>query len=145
MSIAPQTPPTLIRRRRFLALSACALIPQRAHAATWSGTGFGAALSLQLVGGSPRQTAHAFARVEREIIRIEAMASLYRDSSLTRLNRDGHLAYPSQDLLDLLGLAGRVHAATEAQADQAMAEVQAAYALGADPVAEPPLILQRIT
>ena len=39
----------------------------------------------------------------------------------------------------------RVHAATEAQADAAIAEVQAAYRLGAEPVAEPPLILQRIT
>jgi hypothetical protein len=38
-----------------------------------------------------------------------------------------------------------VHAATEAQADQAMAQVQAAYGLGPSPVAEPPLILQRIT
>lgn len=133
MSIAPQTPPTLIRRRRFLALSACALIPQRADAATWSGTGFGAALSLQLVGGSPRQTAHAFARVEREIIRIEAMASLYRDSSLTRLNRDGHLAYPSQDLLDLLALAGRVHAATDGVFDPTVQPLYLARATGQPP------------
>ena len=102
----------LLPRRRFLALTACALIPQKAHADTWSGTGLGAALSLRLIGGTRQQSARAFARVEQEITRIEAMASLYRDSSLTRLNHDGHLAYPSAELSDLLGLAGRVHAAT---------------------------------
>lgn len=68
--------------------------------------------------------------------------------------REGDRVNPSVGLSDLAGIgqeiaAGealcRVHAATEAQADQAMAQVQAAYALGADPVAEPPLILQRIT
>jgi thymidine phosphorylase len=68
--------------------------------------------------------------------------------------REGDRVNPSVGLSDLAGIGQeiavgealcRVHAATEAQADQAMAQVQAAYALGADPVAEPPLILQRIT
>jgi thymidine phosphorylase len=68
--------------------------------------------------------------------------------------REGDRVNPSVGLSDLAGIGQeivvgealcRVHAATEAQADQAMAEVQAAYALGAEPVAEPPLILQRIT
>jgi hypothetical protein len=40
-------------------------------------------------------------------------------------------------------MGAQVHAV--ARADQAMAQVQAAYALGVDPIAEPPLILQRIT
>lgn len=68
--------------------------------------------------------------------------------------REGDRVNPAVGLSDLAGIgqliaAGeplcRVHAATEAQADEAMARVQAAYALGAGPVAEPPLILQRIT
>jgi thymidine phosphorylase len=68
--------------------------------------------------------------------------------------REGDRVNPSVGLSDLAGIgqaiaAGdplcRVHAATEAQADQAMAQVQAAYGLGPSPVAEPPLILQRIT
>jgi thymidine phosphorylase len=68
--------------------------------------------------------------------------------------REGDWVNPSVGLSDLAGIgqqlsAGdplcRVHAATEAQADQAMVQVQAAYGLGPSPVAEPPLILQRIT
>ena len=68
--------------------------------------------------------------------------------------REGDRVNPSVGLSDLAGIgqaiaAGdplcRVHAATEAQADEAMAQVQAAYGLGPSPVAEPPLILQRIT
>lgn len=68
--------------------------------------------------------------------------------------REGDRVNPSVGLSDLVGIGqaiapgdplARVHAATEAQADAAIAEVQAAYRLGAEPVAEPPLILQRIT
>ncbi len=125
--------PLLIPRRRFLALTACALIPQSVFAATWSGTGLGAALSLRLIGGTPRQTARAFAHVEREIARIEAMASLHRDSSLTRLNRDGHLTHPAPDLAALLGLAGRVHAATGGAFDPTVQPLYLALAAGQPP------------
>ncbi len=133
MSAAAQISPPQIPRRRFLALTACALIPHPTHAATWSGTGLGAALSLRLVGGTPRQTARAFARVEQEVTRIEAMASLHRDSSLTRLNRDGHLAYPAPDLSDLLALAGRVHAATDGVFDPTVQPLYLALATGQPP------------
>ena len=125
--------PLLIPRRRFLALTACALIPHRADAATWNGTGLGAALSMRLIGGTPQQTRRAFARVEQEITRIEAMASLHRDSSLTRLNRDGRLAYPSAELVDLLGLAGQVHAATGGIFDPTVQPLYRALATGQPP------------
>lgn len=125
--------PLLIPRRRFLALTACALIPNSGHAATWNGTGLGAALSMRLIGGTPQQTRRAFARVEQEITRIEAMASLHRDSSLTRLNRDGHLAYPSAELADLLGLAGQVHAATGGIFDPTVQPLYRALATGQPP------------
>ena len=68
--------------------------------------------------------------------------------------REGDRVNPSVGLSDLASIGqalgpgdpiARVHAATEAQADQAIAAVQAAYRLGRGPVSEPPLILQRIT
>jgi thiamine biosynthesis lipoprotein len=104
-----------MNRRRFLALSATALLPLPGHAATiteWQGPGLGTTLSLRLVGADPVKARRTFLRVEAEIARIESLASLHRDSELTRLNRDGHLAFPSPDLLQLLTLAGRIHDAT---------------------------------
>lgn len=68
--------------------------------------------------------------------------------------REGDRVNPAVGLSDLAGIgdaiaAGEplcmVHAATEAQAEEAIAQVQAAYVLAAAPVAEPPLILKRIT
>ena len=105
----------LMNRRRFLTLTAAALAPLPGHAATltsWEGTGLGTALSLHLVGATPHQARKTFARVEAEIARIETLASLHRDSALTRLNRDGHLAWPAPDLIEILILAGQAHAAT---------------------------------
>lgn len=124
-----------MNRRRFLALSAAALCPVSAYAAEWQGTGLGAALSLRLVGGTPAQTRHAFRQVERELARIEATASLYRDSSLTRLNRDGRLAYPSPALFDLLTLAGTIHTATAGAFDPTVQPLWLAIAHGTDQTA----------
>ncbi len=104
-----------MNRRRFLCLSAAALLPAAGQAATvteWQGWGLGATLSLRLVGADPYHARQTFARVQAEVQRIEKLASLHCDSSLTRLNRDGHLAWPAPGLTDLLTLAGQVHAAT---------------------------------
>lgn len=122
-----------MNRRRFLALSAAALMPMPAHAETlteWQGTGLGAALSLRLTGADPHHARQTFTRVEAEIARIETLASLHRDSSLTRLNRDGHLAWPSPDLLDLLTLSGIAHTATEGAFDPTVQPLWRALADG---------------
>lgn len=124
-----------MNRRRFLTLTAAALSPLPGHAATltrWEGTGLGTALTLSLVGATPHQARQTFARVESEIARIESLASLHRDSALTRLNRDGHLAWPSPELLDLLTLAGQVHAATEGAFDPTIQPLWLALASGTD-------------
>lgn len=124
-----------MNRRRFLTLSAAAVAPLPGHAATlttWEGTGLGTALNLRLVGASPHQARHTFARVEAEVARIETLASLHRDSALTRLNRDGHLAWPSSDLLGLLSLAGRVHGATGGAFDPTVQPLWIALAEGTD-------------
>lgn len=124
-----------MNRRRFLTLAAAALAPLPAHAATvttWQGRGLGTALSLHLVGAEPHRARQTFARVEAELARIDSCASLFRDSSLARLNRDGHLAWPSSDLLDLLALAGRVHAATGGVFDPTVQPLWLAVAKGTE-------------
>lgn len=129
-----------MNRRRFLSLTAVALCPLSAHAAEWQGTGLGTTLALRLVGGTPAQTRHAFRKVEQEITRVEAAASLYRDSSLTRLNRDGHLAHPAADFLALLALAGAVHTATAGVFDPTVQPLWLAIAKGGDQTAAQELI-----
>lgn len=124
-----------MNRRRFLSLTAAALYPVPGMAGTvtaWEGRGFGSALSLRLVGAKPHHARQTFARVAAEVERIETLASLYRDSALTRLNRDGHLAWPSPDLLELLVLAGEVHAATEGVFDPTVQPLWLATAQGGD-------------
>jgi thiamine biosynthesis lipoprotein len=124
-----------MNRRRFLALTAAALTPRPGLAETvteWQGRGLGTALSLRLIGADPHHARRAFARVEAEIDRIESLASLHRDSALTRLNRDGHLAWPAPALLDLLTLAGQVHAATEGAFDPTVQPLWHALAEGTD-------------
>jgi thymidine phosphorylase len=68
--------------------------------------------------------------------------------------REGDRVNPAVGLSELAGIgeeigAGAplcmVHAATEAQAEEAIALVQAAYGMAEGPVAEPPLVLKRIT
>jgi FAD:protein FMN transferase len=124
-----------MNRRRFLTLTAAALIPLQGHAETlteWQGTGLGTALSLRLLGADPHHARRTFAKVEAEVARIESLASLHRDSALTRLNRDGQLGWPSPDLLDLLSLAGQVHAATDGAFDPTVQSLWLATAKGED-------------
>lgn len=124
-----------MNRRRFLTLTAAALAPLPGQTATltdWQGTGLGSALSLRLLGADPHHARQTFARVQAEISRIETLASLYRDSALTRLNRDGHLAWPSPDLLDLLTFAGQVHKATDGAFDPTVQPLWQAIATGTD-------------
>ncbi len=68
--------------------------------------------------------------------------------------REGDRVNPAVGLSDLAGIADRigageplcrVHAATEAQADEAAAIVRAAYVLSDQPQTEPPLVLKRIS
>lgn len=103
-------PATCLSRRRFLAISASALAtPVSAKTRTWTGTGLGAAMSVRVEGLDPaawrRLTRHIAATVEQ----TERQFSLFRDSALTRLNRDGRLASPSRAFLEVCKLADRIH------------------------------------
>lgn len=123
-----------MNRRRFLALSA-AVLSAPAQTATrhdWSGVALGAEARLTLSGATDAQARHIFARVTAELAGVEAQVSLYRDSGLTRLNRDGRLAHPGRQILDLFALAGDMHHATGGAFDPSVQPLWLATARGGD-------------
>lgn len=123
-----------MNRRRFLGLSAVALATP-ARVATrhdWTGIALGAETRLTLSGATDRHARHIFARVMAELATVEAQLSLYRDSALTRLNRDGRLAHPAPAMLELCALAGQVHAATDGVFDPTIQPLWLATATGGD-------------
>lgn len=127
----------MMNRRRFLALSA-AVLATPGRAATrhdWAGTAFGAQARLTLSGATDAQARHVFARVASELARVEAQFSLFRESALTRLNRDGRLAYPSPQVLDLFAQADLVHQATAGVFDPSIQPLWLATARGCDQTA----------
>ena len=118
-----------LSRRRFIAISAAVLAagPARAVPATrWAGLALGARASITLAHpDAERITAMA----RDEIARLEDVFSLYRsDSALSRLNREGALDAPPFELVDCLGIAGLVHAATGGAFDPTVQPLWAAYA-----------------
>jgi thiamine biosynthesis lipoprotein len=124
----------MITRRRFLVLTALALASP-SHSTSrhdWRGIALGAEARLTLSGASDAQAKHVFARVSAELAQVEAQFSIHRDSALTRLNRDGRLAHPSDQVLDLFALAGQVHRATGGVFDPSIQPLWLATAAGGD-------------
>ncbi|KAF0172398.1 MAG: ApbE family lipoprotein [Rhodobacteraceae bacterium] len=122
-----------MNRRRFLTITAAAFAtPLHAATPVWQGTALGSAASIRLAGPAPR-TARLWRKVEAELTRIETTFSLHRDSALTRLNRDGHLAYPGPDLLALIALATQIHTATAGAFDPSIQPLWLATASDTDP------------
>lgn len=124
----------LLSRRRFLTIAAASALagPAMPAPTLWSGVGMGGALSVRLDGVPPSHSRRLLAHIGAEVSRIEALFSLYRDSALTRLNRDGRLAYPTQDFLELCALADRVHHATQERFDPTVQALWVARAQGGD-------------
>ncbi|EEW26925.1 FAD:protein FMN transferase [Rhodobacter ferrooxidans] len=120
-----------MNRRRFLTITAAALATPLHAETQWQGRALGAMASIRLAGPAP-QTARLWRKVEAELARIEDHFSLYRDSALTRLNRDGRLPYPDPQMLALIALAGRVHAASGGAFDPSIQPLWLATALGGD-------------
>ena len=121
-----------VNRRRFLTIaSAAALLPAAGRAAApritdWRGIALGAEARLILAHpDSDRLVAAAL----DELARLERIFSLYRrDSELARLNAAGVLDAPSNELVELLALAGLVHDATGGVFDPSIQPLWAAYA-----------------
>lgn len=99
----------MLKRRRFLTLSACCAAPTWAHAlpslqpVVWRGVALGALASMQLVHPDRAWARAVLARCLDEIERLEGIFSLYRpDSALSRLNASGELRAPPHELVELL-------------------------------------------
>ncbi len=123
-------------RRRFLTVAAAALSAPRAALAApapeWRGRALGASARVVLVGAEPAEARRIFASVERVLATVEAQFSLHRDSALVRLNRDGRLARPGADILDLFHVAGAVNGATGGMFDPTIQPYWRAVASGGD-------------
>lgn len=102
-------------RRRFLGIIAAtgalaaapwslreALAAAGAPAVTWQGIALGADAQLQIHGLNPDRAQKLIHRAVVETRRLENIFSLYQDSPLVRLNRDGRLDDAPTDLLRLL-------------------------------------------
>lgn len=133
-------------RRRFLTIAACAAALGTGAAAgadltQWRTNALGAPVTLSLAHPEAESIA---GRVFAELRRLEGIFSLYRtDSALSRLNRTGRLTAPPFELLECLGLSGRVHAASGGRFDPTVQPLWAAYAKGsADGAADPGAIEQ---
>lgn len=128
--------PTPVTRRRFIAISAAAaascagsLPGYRRQAATWRGVALGAATSIRIDGRSQVDAADILRSCVREIARLEAVFSLYReDSALSQLNRNAALKHPPPDLLALLSSARGVHRVTGGAFDPTVQTVWELYA-----------------
>lgn len=99
-----------MKRRRFLQIvaGACATAGG-AMAAEWQGQVMGADARILLRGGAA--SGAVVDQLLAEIRRVEEVLSLYRDSELTRLNRDG-AGTASPLMHQAMDLALRVHEAT---------------------------------
>lgn len=119
-----------LNRRRFLTLSAVALLPLPARAAPqitqWHGQALGAAAAIYLA--HPDADA-IITRAVAEIARLEDIFSLYRTTSaLSQLNATGRLDAPPFELLECLALCDRVGNATGGRFDPTIQPIWQLYA-----------------
>ncbi|KHQ53383.1 FAD:protein FMN transferase [Mameliella alba] len=124
-----------MKRRRFLTISAAmALVPRgvAAEERRWTGRALGAEVSITLFG-PVAQTEAALTTCTALLQEIEAEYSLYDPaSSLSRLNRDGELPWPSPKMHFLMGLVGELHRMTRGRFDPTVQPLWQALAGGGD-------------
>lgn len=121
-------------RRRFLTISAAALIGQSAFGqdvpeTRWRGRALGASTSIRVRGLDPKDAGAIVRATEQEIRRLEAIFSLYHpDSALVRLNQTGALRTPPPELLEVLSLANTLYEASDGAFDPTIQPVFATHA-----------------
>lgn len=132
----------LLTRRRFLSISAgfaaLAARPMAARAGLteWRGIALGA--KAQILLDHP-EADRLIDLALAEIARLEAIFSLNRpDTALVRLNATGRLEAPPFELLECLGLSGRVHGATGGLFDPSVQPLWELYARKAMAGLNPP-------
>ncbi len=131
----------MISRRRFLSVVAAfgAAGPFAGPRAatqplvsTWRGNALGALASLTLVDPDRARARRAIAACVAEVRRLESIFSLYRsDSALSRLNAQGELRDPPQELVELLSFALSVAAASAGAFDPSVQPLYRLHALHA--------------
>lgn len=118
-----------MRRRRFLALSAAfATMGASAAPIRWQGRALGAEVSLTLRAPEAQARA-AIGDIAALLETVEAEFSLYRPSSLTKLNRTGRLR-PSPMFRDLMKKADTAHRLTDGLFDPTVQPLWDAQAKG---------------
>jgi FAD:protein FMN transferase len=115
MTHEPKTPhrgPAMTRRRAMAIMGVATGLPwigvtDRSDAALllyqWDGTSLGSPSRLLLYHHDRATASRIVSECAAEIERLERIFALYRtDSEIARLNRDGHIEFPSVDLLTVL-------------------------------------------
>jgi len=127
----------MLTRRRFIQISAACtassllVTPGRAAAPVtrWTGTAMGAKTSITLAHPDEADAQRIVAAARAEIARLERTFSLYRaDSTISRLNLEGHLAHPPFDFLSLLSLVDGLNDATQGAFDPTIQPLWRLYA-----------------
>jgi len=114
----------------------------------WRGAALGAEASIVLHHPDPKAARRLIAAAVAEIRRLESVFSLYRpDSALSQLNRDGALAAPPLDLVQLMATAQSFAALTEGAFDPTVQPLWALYARhfrtdNADPAGPDPAAIE---
>ena len=103
-----------LTRRRFISIAAAAGLTsttaQASSVARWRGAALGARAEIFLTGLTEQDARPIFASIETELERLERIFSLYQpESAIVRLNRDGYLAEPPAELLQLCSLVSVLH------------------------------------
>lgn len=126
-----------ISRRRFLSISAAAGVMGSLSGAafatqtqyplqSWNGVAMGASASITL---SHPNADHILERARRELNRLENIFSLYRsNSTLSQLNSNGMIDAPPFELLECLGICGRIHHASNGFFDPTVQPIWQLYA-----------------
>ncbi|NDW52769.1 FAD:protein FMN transferase [Aliiroseovarius sp. PrR006] len=105
------------------ALGALALTRYKPSRREWHGRGFGANLSV-VFQESGEDADRTFSAIEAEVERLENVFSLFRPhSAISRLNREGVLHNPPEDLVALLNMSKEVWAATDGVFDPTIQSV----------------------
>jgi FAD:protein FMN transferase len=108
----------------------------------WRGSALGGEARVSLYGTDEDTARNALQTVAGELERLETVFSLHREGSeLARLNQIGHLAAPSQDLLEVLRASLAWRDKTEGAFDPTVQPLWQAAAAGIEPTAE---ILERV-
>ena len=132
----------MLNRRRLLTIVAASVAApaQASTAQEWNGIAMGSAARIVLSGATTEKAEHVFRKVELVLRQLEQQFSLHRNSDLARLNRNGWLPHPVDQIQAICALVDQVHAATRGAFDPTVQPLWLAIATGGDTAAASGLI-----